>query len=187
MLESQTLSQIHFIRALDYPINQHQILAPNTTTMTTKPPSQPFWLGGAAGSLAACITHPLDQTKYRMQTMTSNQGGLFRTLIYFGSRDGALSLWQGISASILRQSTYSTARFGLYNYFAAEARSRSGQVKLSSMAEMGCAAMAGGIAGMIGNPTEVALVRMCADGAKEPGRRFMYRNCFDAIVRIGTG
>ena len=134
--------------------------------------------------MAACFTHPLDQTKYRMQVLTHKQG-MLRTLIHFASRDGFFSLWQGISASILRQSTYSTARFGLYNYFASEMRQRSGQAKISSVSEIGCAALAGGIAGMIGNPTEVALVRMCADGAKESAQRFRYRHCFDAIIRIG--
>jgi dicarboxylate transporter 10 len=151
---------------------------------STKPQKQPFWLGGAAGSMAACFTHPLDQTKYRMQVMTNKQS-MFRTLMYFAGRDGFFSLWSGISTSILRQSTYSTARFGLYNYFAGEARQRTGQKKLSSTMEIGCAASSGGIAGMIGNPTEVALVRMCADGAKASSQRFGYRHCFDAIVRIG--
>ena len=46
--------------------------------------------------------------------------------------------------------------------------------------------MAGGLAGLIGNPTEVALVRMCADGAKPVSQRFGYRHCFDAVYRIGT-
>jgi solute carrier family 25 (mitochondrial dicarboxylate transporter), member 10 len=151
---------------------------------TAKPKKQPFWLGGAAGSMAACFTHPLDQTKYRMQVMTNKQG-MLRTLIRFGSRDGIPSLWTGISASILRQSTYSTARFGLYTYFAQEVRQRTGQMKLSSIAEIGCAAAAGGLAGLIGNPTEVGLVRMCADGAKPLDQRFNYKHAFDALIRIG--
>ncbi|KEF52778.1 uncharacterized protein A1O9_11195, partial [Exophiala aquamarina CBS 119918] len=98
---------------------------------------------------------------------------------------GIPSLWWGISASMLRQSTYSTARFGLYNYFAREARQKTGQQKLSSSWEIACAALAGGMAGFIGNPTEVALVRMCADGAKAPASRFGYNHAFDALVRIG--
>lgn len=134
--------------------------------------------------MAACFTHPLDQTKYRMQVMTNKQG-MFRTLIQFAARDGVVSLWSGISASILRQSTYSTARFGLYSYFAREVRQRTGQTKLSSMAEIGCAGAAGGLAGLIGNPTEVGLVRMCADGAKAPAQRFNYKHALNAIVRIG--
>lgn len=56
---------------------------------------------------------------------------------------------------MLRQSTYSTARFGLYNYFAKAARQRTGQQRLSSSWEVACAALAGGMAGVVGNPTEV--------------------------------
>ena len=37
---------------------------------------------------------------------------------------------------------------------------------------------------MIGNPTEVVLVRMCADGAKPPAERFAYRNPAVAFARI---
>lgn len=32
---------------------------------------------------------------------------------------------------------------------------------------------------------KVALVRMCADGAKPPAKRFGYNNAFDALIRIG--
>ncbi|KAK5047631.1 hypothetical protein LTR84_006296 [Exophiala bonariae] len=86
---------------------------------------------------------------------------------------------------MLRQSTYSTSRFALYNYFAQEMRRRNGQSKLSSSWEIACAALAGGMAGFVGNPTEVALVRMCADGAKAPASRFGYSHAFDALIRIG--
>ncbi|KIV88280.1 hypothetical protein PV10_07975 [Exophiala mesophila] len=151
--------------------------------VATKKQSQPFWLGGAAASMAACFTHPIDQTKYRMQVM-QKPPNMLRTLLTFASRDGIRSLWWGISASMLRQSTYSTARFGLYNYFAKAARQRTGQQRLSSSWEIACAALAGGMAGVVGNPTEVALVRMCADGAKAPGQRFAYKHAFDALLRI---
>jgi solute carrier family 25 (mitochondrial dicarboxylate transporter), member 10 len=156
---------------------------PPSTPPKTQPP---FWLGGAAASLAACITHPLDQTKYRMQTMTTanKPPHMLRTLIHFAGRDGIPSLWTGISASILRQATYSTARFGLYNYFAAEARQRTGKKKLSSTNEILCAGAAGGLAGLIGNPTEVPLVRMCADAAKPPVQQFRYKHAFNAVLRI---
>jgi solute carrier family 25 (mitochondrial dicarboxylate transporter), member 10 len=148
-----------------------------------KPQRQPFWLGGAAGSLAACCTHPLDQTKYRMQTMASRQS-MLSTITFFAQRDGVVSLWSGISASILRQSTYTTLRFGAYNYMAQQAREKTGQRKLSSMTEIALAGAAGAMAGVVGNPTEVALVRMCADGAKPAIQQFKYKNCFDGIVRI---
>ncbi|RFU26090.1 hypothetical protein B7463_g10244, partial [Scytalidium lignicola] len=145
---------------------------------------QPFWLGGTAASMAACITHPIDRTKYCMQVLSSKQS-MLRALYTFASRDGIFSLWSGLSASILRQTTYSTARFGIYQYLAREAKKRAGKNKLSSGTTIACAGVAGGIAGLIGNPTEVVLVRMCADGVKPVGERYAYRNAIQGLLRIG--
>jgi dicarboxylate transporter 10 len=51
------------------------------------------------------------------------------------------------------------------------------------MSNIVCAGASGGLAGIIGNPAEVVLVRMCADGAKPVGQRFMYSNVFEAFIR----
>ncbi|KAF2120294.1 mitochondrial carrier domain-containing protein, partial [Lophiotrema nucula] len=141
---------------------------------------------GAAASMAACFTHPLDQTKYRMQVL-SNRVSLIRAVHTFAVRDGISSLWTGISGSILRQSRYSTTRFALYGVFSRQMglMSSSPSEPLSTSLTIFSAGLAGGIAGLIGNPAEVVLVRMCAEGAKPPQERFNYRNAIDALVRIG--
>ncbi|KAG9513661.1 hypothetical protein KCU93_g10008, partial [Aureobasidium melanogenum] len=148
-----------------------------------KKKQQPFWLGGAAASMAATCTHPLDQTKYRMQVMHQPKN-ILRTLVSFASRDGIPSLWTGLTGSWLRQCSYSTARFGLYNYFAKEVKQRTGTTKLTAGWEVVCSGVAGGAAGLIGNPTEVVLVRMCADGAKPAAERYNYGNSIRALYRI---
>lgn len=136
--------------------------------------------------MAACFTHPLDQTKYRMQVISSRIS-LVRAVHAFAVRDGIPSLWTGISASILRQSTYSTTRFALYGYFSEQLARISGSSKasLSPALNVASAGLAGGVAGLVGNPAEVVLVRMCADGAKPLSERFGYRNPIDALIRIG--
>ncbi|KAF2183715.1 mitochondrial carrier [Zopfia rhizophila CBS 207.26] len=141
---------------------------------------------GAAASMAACFTHPLDQTKYRMQILSSRVS-LVRTVHSFAVRDGFLSLWEGLSASILRQSTYSTTRFALYDLFSRKVTSisHSSTSGPSPPATIACAGLAGGMAGLVGNPAEVVLVRMCADGAKPPSERFAYRNALSALIRVG--
>ena len=149
----------------------------------TKKGQQPFWVGGAAACTAACFTHPLDQMKYRMQVQASKQN-MFRALYVFASRDGIRSLWSGLSASVLRQSSYSSTRFGVYSYLVHEARQRSERKELSTSSIILCAGLAGGIAGLVGNPTEVILVRMCADGAKSPDRRFGYSNAVQGLLRV---
>jgi len=67
---------------------------------------------------------------------------------------GIRSLWSGLSASILRQTTYSTARFALYDILARQVQQRTGK-KLTAGSTIVCAGVAGGLAGMLGNPTEV--------------------------------
>jgi dicarboxylate transporter 10 len=109
---------------------------------------------------------------------------LVRTLFSFASRDGIPSLWTGLTGSWLRQCSYSTARFGLYNYFAKEVKQRTGTTKLTAGWEVVCSGVAGGAAGLIGNPTEVVLVRMCADGAKTAAERYNYGNSIRALYRI---
>ncbi|KFY29119.1 hypothetical protein V493_02539 [Pseudogymnoascus sp. VKM F-4281 (FW-2241)] len=152
--------------------------------MAEKTKRQPFWLGGVAASMAACCTHPLDQTKYRMQVL-SERKPMLHTLYMFASRNGIHSLWTGISASILRQSTYSTTRFGLYNYLTSVMKRSYGVRDLSAVSTIVCAGTAGGVAGMLGNPTEIVLVRMCADGAKAPVDRYGYAHALDGFVSIG--
>lgn len=96
---------------------------------------------------------------------------------------GVLSLWTGLSASILRQGTYSTARFGLHTILSQQWMRYTGETKLSLGSNVACAAVAGGIAGLVGNPTEVVLVRMCADGARPPAQRFAYTNALTGLSR----
>lgn len=44
--------------------------------------------------------------------------------------------------------------------------------------------IAGAVGSFVGNPTEVALIRMTSDGRLPLEERRNYRNVFDALVRI---
>lgn len=55
---------------------------------------------------------------------------------------------------------------------------------LSSWTTILCAGVSGGLAGVIGNPAEVILVRMCADGAKPATERMHYPDALRGLVRI---
>lgn len=63
--------------------------------------------------MAACCTHPLDLVKVRLQTSHSNQS-LIKTGADIIRKESLFALFNGLSASILRQLTYSTTRFGMY-------------------------------------------------------------------------
>lgn len=66
--------------------------------------------------VAACVTHPLDLTKLRMQTVSSSGAGpsTLKVLRDTVALTGVRSLYTGLSASVLRQMTYSLVRLGSY-------------------------------------------------------------------------
>lgn len=109
---------------------------------------------------------------------------LLSVTLLLAEHTGILSLSDGLSASILRQGTYSTARFGIYNYLTSEALQESGKSRLPLSWNIAFAGIAGGVAGLIGNPTEVVLVRMCADAAKPKSEQFGYPNAVSGLGSI---
>jgi len=67
--------------------------------------------------VAACVTHPLDLTKLRMQTVPGSAGinpSMLRVIRQTVAMTGIKSLYTGLSASMLRQMTYSLVRMGSY-------------------------------------------------------------------------
>lgn len=85
-----------------------------------------WYFGGVASAGAACCTHPLDLIKVHFQTAqnsplatagkaaVSSRPSLITTTTRIVQQDGVLALYNGLTASLLRQLTYSTTRFGMY-------------------------------------------------------------------------
>ncbi|KAJ8653347.1 hypothetical protein O0I10_010998 [Lichtheimia ornata] len=147
---------------------------------TSAKKSTPFWFGGAASCVAATCVHPLDLTKVRLQTMKGNANmGMLGTMIKIARTEGPLRLYAGLSASILRQATYSTVRFGVY-----ERLKQSTSSSPSIWQLLLCSSAAGALGGACGNPGDVINVRMQNDGQLPPQQRRHYKNALDGLVRI---
>lgn len=73
-----------------------------------------WYFGGMASGGAACFTHPLDLLKVTLQTQQEGKLTLFSLTGKIIRERGIFALYNGLSASMLRQLTYSTTRFGLY-------------------------------------------------------------------------
>lgn len=145
----------------------------------------PFWLGGVAASLAACCTHPLDLVKVRMQTLkpVPEAKPISAVTILRGTiaKSGVRSLYTGVTASILRQMTYSLVRLGSYEKMklslSREGRANSWRLLLAAM-------VAGGLGGVAGNPADVLLVRMTSDVSRAPEKRYNYPNALTGLVSL---
>ncbi|GAA5801550.1 hypothetical protein HPULCUR_006998 [Helicostylum pulchrum] len=152
--------------------------------MSTVKRSHPFYFGGAASCVAAVVVHPFDLTKVRLQNTKGNVNqGMLATMIKIGKNEGFVKLYNGLSASILRQATYSTVRFGVYeklkDYITSKTNKKAniGQLLI-------CSSIAGALGGACGNPGDVINVRMQNDGQLPPQQRRNYKHAIDGIVRI---
>jgi solute carrier family 25 (mitochondrial oxoglutarate transporter), member 11 len=151
----------------------------------------PFINGGISGMVATTVIQPVDMIKVRIQLAgEGTHSGPKPTAISVArgivSSGKLLDLYTGLSAGLLRQAVYTTARLGLFDTFKQRftARAAAKGEKLSFV-DRGLASMgAGGIAAMIGNPADLALIRMQSDGLKPLAERKNYKSVIDALVSI---
>ncbi|KAJ2159372.1 hypothetical protein GGF46_003075 [Coemansia sp. RSA 552] len=146
-----------------------------------KKPHPPFFFGGFAACAANFFTHPLDLLKVRLQTMkgTNGLGGVVRAVY---SERGVLGFYNGISAAVLRQLTYSMARFATYEELKKQLSNSDGSLPFYRMALAGVTA--GAVGGICGTPADIVLVRLQNDGSLPAEKRRNYKNAFDGLLRI---
>ncbi|KAK7442723.1 hypothetical protein VKT23_015970 [Stygiomarasmius scandens] len=161
------------------PIKVAEPIVPPPVNPQIKKKPYPVWLGGVAATIAASITHPLDLTKVRLQA--SGDKRMIASLKKTVRTAGVRGLFDGITGTWMRQMSYSMCRFWAYE----ESKKFLGAGKDAPAWKLGLAgSMAGGIAGFVGNPGEIVMVRLQGDFAKPPEKRFNYKHCFDALFRM---
>ncbi|THG19118.1 hypothetical protein TEA_025881 [Camellia sinensis var. sinensis] len=77
------------------------------------PAVKPFVNGGASGMLATCVIQPIDMIKVRIQLGQGSAVDVTRNML---RNHGIGAFYQGLSAGLLRQATYTTARLGSFRY-----------------------------------------------------------------------
>ncbi|OWM67726.1 mitochondrial uncoupling protein 4 [Punica granatum] len=97
--------------------------------------------------------------------------------------EGAAALFSGVSATVLRQTLYSTTRMGLYDVLKQKWTDPDSN-KMPLGRKIAAGLVAGGIGAAVGNPADVAMVRMQADGRLPAAQRRNYRGVGDAIMSM---
>jgi len=146
-----------------------------------------LWKGFVQGSVGAAVggscAHPLDLIKVRLQLQTEvpklNMMSMGMRIL---SNEGALGLFKGVDASAARQLVYSGTRFGMYDVLKDLAGEKT--APLGMLTKVVCAGAAGAIGAFAGNPGDLAMVRMQADGKLPEAERRGYKNIFDAVGKI---
>lgn len=154
-------------------------------TMKTTPKKHRWYLGGIASAMAACCTHPLDLLKVHLQTQQQATHNLTSMGIHVVRTQGALALYNGLSASVMRQLTYSTTRYGLYEVVTAELKKTNDPIPFYQ--KIAVAAAAGFVGGIVGNPADMVNVRMQNDVKMlDLAKRRNYNHVFDGLYRTAT-
>ncbi|KAI5289355.1 Mitochondrial dicarboxylate transporter [Ascosphaera aggregata] len=165
----------------------------------------PFWFGGSSSCFAAMVTHPLDldaasygptrgirhadelhSLQVRLQTRgPGDPTGMLRTMVHIVKNHGVLALYSGLSASLLRQLTYSTARFGVYEDLKSRLKSSDPSAPPpSTLSLVGIACVSGLVGGVVGNPADVVNVRMQRDAGMPHSQRRNYKHAFNGLWRM---
>jgi len=151
----------------------------------------PFINGGTAGMVATTVIQPIDMIKVRLQL--AGEGArtgpkptplsVTREIIAAGK---VMDLYTGLSAGLLRQAVYTTARLGFFDTFmkAFTTRAQAKGEKIGFKERAGAGLSAGGLAAMFGNPADLALIRMQSDGLKPAAQRNNYKSVFAALSHI---
>ncbi|XP_013148136.1 PREDICTED: mitochondrial 2-oxoglutarate/malate carrier protein-like isoform X2 [Papilio polytes] len=142
-----------------------------------------FILGGLSGMMAASVVHPADLVKTRMQLLGPRVKLSTATVVKrIVKKEGFIGFYSGLSASLVRQATYTAGRMGCFYSLLDLYKGQYGTPNF--VAKLGLASMAGSVGAVIGNPAEIALIRMTADGQMPPEKRRNYKNVIDALFRI---
>ena len=140
-----------------------------------------WYFGGLASCGAACFTHPLDTLKVHLQTQQEGKVGMGKMAMTVVRSQGFLGLYNGLSASLLRQITYSTTRFAIYEV---SKNSMADSANLTFPQRAALAGFSGAVGGFVGTPGDMINVRMQNDIKIPSAQRRNYKHAVDGVVRV---
>ncbi|KAK0046143.1 mitochondrial dicarboxylate carrier-like [Biomphalaria glabrata] len=141
-----------------------------------------WYFGGVASAMAACCTHPLDLLKVHLQTQQGGKVSLAQMAVKVVKNDGIMGLYNGISASLLRQMTYSLTRFAIYETVKKEL-TKDGR-NMPFYEKVGLASIAGASGGFVGTPADLVNVRMQNDVKLPAAERRNYKHAIDGLYQV---
>ncbi|CAD8133176.1 unnamed protein product [Paramecium pentaurelia] len=152
---------------------------------------KPFLFGAISGCSAAAIIMPIDTLKVRIQIQSENLGlgvvshkkNIFQISREMLQKEGLRGFYSGLGSALLRQLTYTTTRLGIFRIITDKVKKQQ-QRDLTFFEKVGASSFAGFIGALVGNPTDVCLIRFQADQSLPIEERRNYKNAFEALTRI---
>uniref|UniRef100_A0A8C5HQE9 Mitochondrial dicarboxylate carrier n=1 Tax=Gouania willdenowi TaxID=441366 RepID=A0A8C5HQE9_GOUWI len=147
--------------------------------MTEKRMSR-WYFGGLASCGAACCTHPLDLLKVHLQTQQEVKMRMMGMAVHVVKNDGPMALYNGLSASLCRQMSYSLTRFAIYE----TVRDMIGSTSQGPMPFYQKVLLGVSLGGFVGTPADMVNVRMQNDMKLPLEQRRNYKHAIDGLLRV---
>jgi len=139
--------------------------------------------------MATCCVQPIDIVKVRLQVR--GEAGIknlspFDVAKEIRADGGIRGFYKGLDSALVRQMTYTTTRFGVYLNVTQYMQKNlpEGQKTISFGQKCLASLFAGACGAFVGNPADLALIRMQTDKTLPKDQRRNYRNVGDAFTRI---
>ena len=136
---------------------------------------------------ATCCIQPIDFVKVQCQIQGEGKKGAKVSPVAI-ARDtfqklGMKRFYTGLDSALLRQATYTTARLGIYKTLM-DVFSGNQKGPLPFWKKCAFSLTAGGLGSLVGNPADLALIRMQSDHTLPPEQRRHYTGVVNALTRI---
>lgn len=141
-----------------------------------------WYFGGLASAGAVLFTHPLDLLKVHLQTQQTGKISLLQMGVKVVKVDGVFGLYNGLTASLLRQLTYSLTRFGIYETVKKRLDRPGRTMPFYEKVLLG--GFAGCLGGLVGTPADLINVRMQNDVKLPKAERRNYKHALDGLYRV---
>ncbi|GBG65514.1 hypothetical protein CBR_g51109 [Chara braunii] len=151
------------------------------TSMAAWTAAKPFLNGGLSGMGATCVVQPIDMVKVRIQLGAGSAVQVTKDIV---RNEGFGALYKGLSAGLLRQATYTTARLGTFRGLSDWAIEKNDGKPLPLVQKAALGLAAGAVGASVGNPADLSLIRMQADNTLPLHQRRNYTSVFDAMAKI---
>ncbi|AFZ79341.1 oxoglutarate/malate translocator protein, putative [Theileria equi strain WA] len=150
-------------------------------------PCVPFALSGISGCMATVCIQPIDMVKVRIQVHASHSQVAMSPIRVFSHilrNEGILSLYKGLDAACARQLLYTTTRLGLFRSASDHIKHKNNIKTIPFYQKCGLSMVCGAIGALVGNPADLALVRMQSDSMLPREDRKNYTSLPNTICRI---
>ncbi len=149
---------------------------------------QNFLIGGASGMIATTVIQPIDFLKVQIQVRSEMGSKDLNPLkiakeIYSSEGRSYRVFYRGLDSALLRQLFYTSTRLGLF-YNIKDYLVKKNKREPNLFENTAASLFSGAVGSIVGNPADLALIRMQSDNNLPLSERRNYKNVFDAIIRI---